>query len=173
MLSTRPWSASTKLPLVASRISSVSASSMCARNGARRNFTANSLTLPNGNVLVTMKPMMLKLEEYVREDGSNPYQTWFDGLDSQAAAKIAVAKARIELGNTSAVKWFRGIGEYVIDWGPGYRIYLAKDGDALIILFGGSTKKGQQKAIDQAVALHDEYKARKKALAASRKGKRT
>ncbi|MBU1236276.1 MAG: type II toxin-antitoxin system RelE/ParE family toxin [Gammaproteobacteria bacterium] len=117
--------------------------------------------------------MMLKLEEYVREDGSNPYQTWFDGLDSQAAAKIAVAKARIELGNTSAVKWFRGIGEYVVDWGPGYRIYLAKDGDALIILFGGSTKKGQQKAIDQAVALHDEYKARKKALAASRKGKRT
>jgi putative addiction module killer protein len=117
--------------------------------------------------------MTLKLEEYVREDGSNPYQMWFDGLDSQAAAKVTVAKARIELGNTSAVKWFRGIGEYVIDWGPGYRIYLAKEGDALIILFGGSTKKGQQKAIDQAVALHDEYKARKKALTAAKKGKRT
>jgi putative addiction module killer protein len=116
--------------------------------------------------------MVLKLEEYVREDGSNPYQTWFDGLDSQAAAKVTVAKARIELGNTSAVKWFRGIGEYVIDWGPGYRIYLAREGDALIILFGGSTKKGQQKAIDQAVALHDEFKARKKALIASKKGKR-
>jgi putative addiction module killer protein len=97
---------------------------------------------------------------------------WFDGLDSQAAAKVTVAKARIELGNTSAVKWFRGIGEYVIDWGPGYRIYLAREGDALIILFGGSTKKGQQKAIDQAVALHDEFKARKKALIASKKGKR-
>jgi len=37
-------------------------------------------------------------------------------------------------------------------------------------LFGGSTKNGQQKAIDQAVALHDEYKARKKQLA--RKGKK-
>jgi len=43
----------------------------------------------------------------------------------------------------------------------------------LIILFGGSTKKGQQKAIDQAVALHDEYKARKKTLATTQKGKRT
>ena len=115
--------------------------------------------------------MTIKLAEYVRADGSSPYQTWFDGLDAQAAAKVTVAKARLELGNTSNVEWFRGIGECKIDWGPGYRIYLAKDGEALMILFGGSTKKGQQKAIDQAVALHDEYKARKKALAKAKKGK--
>ena len=117
--------------------------------------------------------MKRRLEEYVREDGSNPYQKWFNGLDAQAAAKVTVAKARLELGNTSNLEWFRGIGEYKIDWGPGYRIYLAKEGDALIILFGGSTKKDQQKAIDQAVALHDEYKARKKALAVNKKGKST
>ena len=117
--------------------------------------------------------MGLYLEEYVREDGSNPYQQWFNRLDPAAAAKVTVAKARLELGNTSNVSWFRGIGEYKIDWGPGYRVYLAKDGDALIVLFGGSTKKQQQKAIDQAVALHEEYKARKKALAAARKGKKT
>ena len=117
--------------------------------------------------------MERRLEEYVREDGGNPYQKWFNGLDAQAAAKVTVAKARLELGNTSNLEWFRGIGEYKIDWGPGYRIYLAKEGDALIILFGGSTKKDQQKAIDQAVALHDEYKARKKALAVNKKGKST
>ena len=117
--------------------------------------------------------MKRRLEEYVREDGDNPYQKWFNGLDAQAAAKVTVAKVRLELGNTSNLEWFRGIGEYKIDWGPGYRIYLAKEGDALIILFGGSTKKDQQKAIDQAVALHDEYKARKKALAVNKKGKST
>lgn len=116
--------------------------------------------------------MSIKLQEYIREDGSNPYQKWFDSLDAQAAAKITVAKVRLELGNTSSIKWFRGICECVIDWGPGYRIYLAKDGDSLIILFGGSTKRDQQKAIDQSIALHDEYKARKKALAASKKGKK-
>lgn len=115
--------------------------------------------------------MKIRLEEYIREDGSNPYQKWFNGLDVQAAAKVTVAKARLELGNTSSVEWFRGIGEYKIDWGPGYRIYLAKEGEALIILFGGSTKRGQQKAIDQAVALHDEYKVRKKAMTPTRKGK--
>lgn len=117
--------------------------------------------------------MKIQLEEYIRENGSNPYQTWFNGLDAHAAAKVTVAKTRLELGNTSNVEWFRGIGEYKIDWGPGYRIYLAKEGDSLIILFGGSTKKGQQKAIDQAVALHEEFKARKKALAAKKKGNKS
>lgn len=54
-------------------------------------------------------------------------------------------------------------------WGPGYRIYLAKDGEALIILFGGGIKRGQQKDIDRAKALHVEYKARKKAKTAANK----
>ena len=113
--------------------------------------------------------MMFKIQEYIRGDGDNPYKTWFNKLDAQAAAKMTVAKARLELGNISNVEWFRGIGECKIDWGPGYRIYLAKDGDSPIILFGGSTKKDQQKAIDQAVSLHDEYKARKKSLATTKK----
>ena len=117
--------------------------------------------------------MNIRLEEYVRDDGSNPYQAWFNALDSCAAAKVTVAKTRLELGNTSSVEWFRGIGEYKIDWGPGYRIYLARDGEALIVLFGGGTKKRQQRAIDLAVLLHEEYKARKKALLASAKGKKT
>ena len=105
----------------------------------------------------------MRVEEYIREDGSSPYQKWFNSLDAQAAAKVAVAKARLELGNTSSVKWFSGIGEYRIDWGPGYRIYLVQDGADLIILLGGGTKKRQQRDIDEAKILYKEYKARKKA----------
>ena len=108
--------------------------------------------------------MPIRVEEYLREDGSSPYKKWFDGLDAKAAAKLTAAKLRMALGNTSSVKWFEGMGEYVIDLGPGYRIYLAKDGDTLIVLFGGGTKRGQQRDIDQAKALVAEYKARKKAL---------
>jgi putative addiction module killer protein len=77
--------------------------------------------------------MSIRVEEYIRPDGTNPYKTWFDSLDPQAAAKVVTATLRLELGNTSNVKWFAGIGEYVIDRGPGYRIYLAKDGNALIV----------------------------------------
>ena len=107
--------------------------------------------------------MAIRVEEYVREDGSSPYQKWFDSLDPQSAAKVTTAKLRIELGNTSSIKWFAGMGECVIDWGPGYRIYLAKDGESLIVLFGAGTKRGQQRDIDRAQALLAEYKARKKA----------
>jgi putative addiction module killer protein len=85
-----------------------------------------------------------------RTDGSSPYADWFNTLDAQAAAKVVTAKLRMELGNTSNVKWYSGIGEYVIDWGRGYRIYLAKDGDALIMLFGGGTKRRQQAHIARA-----------------------
>ena len=42
-------------------------------------------------------PANIEIREYIREDGSNPYQAWFDGLNAQAAAKITVAKARLEL----------------------------------------------------------------------------
>ena len=104
----------------------------------------------------------MKVQEYIREDNSNPYQKWFDDLDPIAAAKVTVAKSRLELGNTSSIKWFDGIGEYKIDWGPGYRIYLARDGKQLIVLFGGGTKKGQQSDIEQAKELYQEYKRRKK-----------
>jgi len=115
--------------------------------------------------------MPIKVEEYIREDASSPYRQWFDGLPAQAAAKVAVAKLRMELGNTSSIKWFDGMGEYVIDWGPGYRIYLAKDGDTLIVLFGGGTKRGQQRDIDQAKQLLAEYKGRKKAMKAKSSSK--
>ncbi len=103
----------------------------------------------------------MQVLEYIKEDGSNPYKKWFDSLDAQAAVKVTVAKARLELGNTSSIKWFGGIGEYRIDWGPGYRIYLIQDGKDLIILLGGGIKKRQQKDIDKAKELYQEYKSRK------------
>ena len=86
--------------------------------------------------------MAIKVEEYIREDASNPYKKWFDGM-----------------------------GEYIIDWGPGYRIYLAKDGDTLIVLFGGGIKRGQQRDIDKAKELLAEYKSRKKAMVSKTRSK--
>ena|SRR5437899_1045758 len=108
--------------------------------------------------------MALTVVEYIRENGSNPYRTWFDDLNAQAAAKVATATVRLQTGNTSNIKWIGTIGEYRIDWGPGYRIYLARDGDSLIILLGGGTKKGQQQDIERAKGLWAEYLTRKAAI---------
>lgn len=105
--------------------------------------------------------VVIKVVEYIRKDGTNPFKAWFDDLDAQAAAKVATATLRLELGNTSNVKWIGTIGEYRIDWGPGYRVYLGRDGTELIILLAGGTKKRQQADIERAKALFAEYKVRK------------
>ena len=67
------------------------------------------------------------------------------------------------MGNLSNAKGVGGgVLEYRIDFGPGYRIYFGRDGDALIILLGGGTKVRQQRDIETAVALWREYKRRKR-----------
>lgn len=104
------------------------------------------------------------VQEYIRADGGNPFRDWFDSLDPQAAAKVTTGLLRLELGNVSNVKWIGGgLGEYRIDWGPGYRLYLMQDGEELIILFAGGTKRRQQADIKGARLLQGEYKARKAA----------
>jgi putative addiction module killer protein len=76
----------------------------------------------------------MKIVEYVSADGTGPFAGWFNRLDPQAAAKVDVALVRIEMGNLSNVKSVGlGVLEYKIDWGPGYRIYFGRDGDALVI----------------------------------------
>jgi len=124
--------------------------------------------LNNSNINVTIKHTDYQIVELLLEDGTSPYEEWFLSLDPVAAAKIAVAKFRLQQGNTSSIKWFGGIGEYKVDWGPGYRIYLAKDGRRIIVLISGGTKKGQKRDVERAIDLWKDYKRRKRA---ERKGR--
>ena len=106
--------------------------------------------------------MNFRVEEYIRANGSSPFHDWFTTLDIQAAAKITTSLLRLQMGNTANIKWFKGIGEMKIDWGGGYRIYLAKQSETQIILFGGGTKRHQQSDINHALFLWKEYRSRKK-----------
>ncbi len=55
-----------------------------------------------------------------------------------------------------------GVHEYRIDFGPGYRMYFGKDGERVVLLLGGGTKKRQQKDIADAHRRWQDYKRRKK-----------
>jgi putative addiction module killer protein len=89
--------------------------------------------------------MALLIREYVDAGGRSPFAEWFNGLDTRAASNVTVALARIEVGNLSHVKSVGGgVLEYRIDWGPGYRVYLGRDGATLVILLGGGTKRRQR-----------------------------
>jgi|TARA_B100002003_G_C13802305_1_gene395991 putative addiction module killer protein len=106
---------------------------------------------------------MAEIREYLDTRGRSPYAGWFDRLNARAAAKIAMALVRMEQGNLSNAKGVgAGVSEYRIDFGPGYRIYFGRDGDTLIILLGGGTKKRQQKDVETAQKLWREYKRRKR-----------
>ena len=52
--------------------------------------------------------------------------------------------------------------EYRIDFGPGYRVYFGRDGEALVILLTGGTKRRQQRDIDAAHACWRDYKDSKR-----------
>ena len=51
--------------------------------------------------------------------------------------------------------------EHRIHVGLGYRVYFGRDGDTLIVLLGGGTKVRQQRDIEDARELWQEYKHRK------------
>lgn len=75
---------------------------------------------------------------------------------------MATGLTRLAGGNFSNVE---GVGssvfEYKIDFGPGYRIYFGKDGERLVILLGGGTKKRQSADIRIALAHWQDYKRRR------------
>jgi putative addiction module killer protein len=108
--------------------------------------------------------MTIRVEEYTRGDGSNPYRKWFDRLSVPAAQKVMKISTKLMLGNTSGLKPVgHGVAEWKVDWGAGLRVYVYQDGNTLILLLGGSdSKQKQQPAIDEAISLATEYKTRKK-----------
>ncbi|HEV1284499.1 MAG TPA: type II toxin-antitoxin system RelE/ParE family toxin [Bryobacteraceae bacterium] len=105
---------------------------------------------------------MLDVREYIDTAGRSPFAKWLRALNVQAAAKVATALERVTDGNLSNVKAVGGgVLEYKLDFGPGYRIYLGRDGDRLVILLAGGTKKRQQEDIRRAKANWEDYRRRK------------
>jgi putative addiction module killer protein len=88
---------------------------------------------------------LLVAQQYEDANGKSPFAEWFSELAASAAAKVTKSIARMEQGNFSSVRPVgSAVSESRIDFGPGYRIYFARDRDHIIILLGGGSKKRQQ-----------------------------
>lgn len=106
---------------------------------------------------------MIELRLYLEESGQSPFEEWFEGLEAQTAARLNTALSRLGAGNFSNVKGVGGgVFELKADFGPGYRIYFGKDGEKIVVLIGGGTKKKQQADIEIAKTRWADYKARKR-----------
>ena len=105
---------------------------------------------------------MVTIREYLDPKGRSPFAKWFRSLNAPAAAKVTTVLVRIEQGNFSNSKGVgAGVYESRIDFGPGYRIYFGKDGETVVILLGGGTKKRQNENILAARRCWNDYKERK------------
>jgi putative addiction module killer protein len=106
---------------------------------------------------------VLELRYYLTRGGHSPFEIWFASLDPVARAKVTVAIARLEQGNLSNVKGVgEGVLEYRISFGPGYRVYFGRDGNVLVVLLTGGTKKRQQRDIAAAIEMWADYRRRKR-----------
>ncbi len=82
---------------------------------------------------------------------------WFRSLkDERARARIQIRIDRLELGLFGDAKFFDGIGELRIDYGPGYRVYFLRRGDTVVILLCGGDKSSQSRDIRRAVEMAKE-----------------
>jgi putative addiction module killer protein len=102
---------------------------------------------------------LFELLYYVADDGRTPFEQWVADLDRHAEAKVIVALTRLEHGNLSSVKSV--LFEFRIDWGPGYRVYFGRDGDVVVVLLTGGTKRRQSSDIATAKILWTDYKRRR------------
>jgi putative addiction module killer protein len=99
---------------------------------------------------------------YQTAAGERPFARWLEGLaDVQAQARIQARLARLALGNPGDAKALgAGISELRIDWGPGYRVYFARIGSAILLLLCGGDKITQREDIERAKTYLKDYRTR-------------
>jgi len=85
------------------------------------------------------------LQNYITPTGAVPFVDWINGLkDPVTRHRIRRRLDRVEMGHYGDYKPpGDGICELKFDFGPGYRIYFAEEGDVIVILLCGGDKSSQ------------------------------
>ncbi|CAM5771947.1 hypothetical protein LMIY3S_03679 [Labrys miyagiensis] len=86
------------------------------------------------------------------------FSKWIRSVrDQNAVGRIQIRIRRLSLGNFGDVKSVgEGVSELRIDYGPGYRVYFVRRGEAIVILLCGGDKRTQDEDIKRAKALAKE-----------------
>lgn len=110
-----------------------------------------------------MRTYPFELEYYVTADGKVPFKEWLEALkDVAARAKIRIRLDRTRLGNLGDSRSVGGgVHELKVDYGPGYRLYFAREGQRVILLLMGGDKSSQAKDVARAKLFWEDWKRRK------------
>lgn len=99
---------------------------------------------------------------YLTKAGEAPFSQWLNGLrDPRTKGIIRARINRVRLGNFGDCRSVgEGVFEFRIDYGPGYRIYFAQEGEVLVFLLWGGDKKSQHRDIETAKIYWADYRSR-------------
>jgi putative addiction module killer protein len=93
----------------------------------------------------------IEIRVYETETGKEPYNIWFDKLDTTTQVVIDARLERVKIGNFGNCKPLKGgLWEFIIDYGPGYRIYFGEINNKIILLLSAGNKRNQSRDIDKA-----------------------
>ena len=83
------------------------------------------------------------------------FDRWLRKLrDRRAKTRIQIRIDRLELGLVGDARPIgEGISELRIDYGPGYRVYFVRRGEAVVVLLCGGDKGSQDRDIAAAFRL--------------------
>jgi len=97
---------------------------------------------------------------YEDKKGEEPFVLWISSLkDISMQARVKNRIKRIQLGNFGDCKSIdKSIFELRLNFGPGYRVYFAKESNVVVLLLCGGNKKTQNKDIKKAKMYWDNYK---------------
>ena len=96
---------------------------------------------------------MLEIREFTNNNRAY-FSEWLNGLDRSVKARVLTRIDRIRRGNFRDAKSVgEGVNELRLDFGPGYRVYFARDGQSVIILLCGGDKASQSRDIERAKEL--------------------
>jgi putative addiction module killer protein len=85
------------------------------------------------------------------------FARWFSSLkDRTAQLRIQKRIDRLSVGLFGDAKYFSGIGELRVDYGPGYRVYFVQRGSEVVILLSGGDKGSQDRDIKRAIDMAKE-----------------
>ena len=89
---------------------------------------------------------------------SASFELWLTSLrDGNAVARINSRLARLAVGKPGDAKPVgEGVSEMRIDHGPGYRVYLTRRGELVVILLAGGDKSTQARDIKKAKQIAKE-----------------
>jgi putative addiction module killer protein len=106
----------------------------------------------------------MEIRNYSDASGKVPFRDWLHALKDKIGQKLIMARlARVAAGNLGDCRPLRdGVMELKVDFGPGYRVYLSRQGAVLVLLLCAGDKSSQSRDIELAIDYLNDWKQRGK-----------